>query len=101
RPDEKQIFELRILPDCRDGNSLHLSRPVRPVGTAKPPRIPLAFDVHHCALSFLWETAFHEHEMAAQIDDFINVLIADRTLILTVPAGRAGPNFLLRHHSAD
>jgi hypothetical protein len=39
--------------------------------------------------------------MAAQIDYFIDMLIANWALILTITTGRTRPDFCFRHHIAN
>lgn len=84
--------------------NLSIRRLVTPIFTflaVESPRIPLPLNTCHCALGVTVHFSFCQYEVAAEVDDFIHVLIHDRALILTVPASGACPNFFLCDDVAD
>ena len=67
-------------------------RPVGPPGLRLPPRILRALDVAQHRLALGGEAALDHDEMAAQVDDVIDVLDRDRALVHARAAGDAIPD---------
>ncbi|MNN31951.1 hypothetical protein D3C81_1456580 [compost metagenome] len=78
-----------------------MTTPLSAVAAANAPRVALALDILQRSLSLMRHTSLHQNEMSAQVDDFIHMLIADWTLILTIPASGARPYFFLAHYIAN
>ena len=65
------------------------------------PRIADPLDVAQHRLGLLREVRLHHHEVAAQVDDVVDVLDRHRAFVDARPAGDAVPHHLLRHAVPD
>src|SRR5581483_5076735 len=79
------------------GDDAH-TEPFRPRGAIAlrlAPRVADTLDVAQHRLRLLREARLHHHEVAAQVDDVVDVLDRDRALVHARAAGHAVPDHLL------
>ena len=87
--DEVEDIHLRVLGDCLEAQFLG---PVAPGGIAYPQGIAVDLGLLHGGHDLVArELPFHQHQVAAHLDDLVHVFNGGRADVLASPAGGAGP----------